>query len=73
MTGLKAAGRFLEAPKRAFTTRTKMIVGYRGQGQVASEGRKRIERLNAKGFWEGVVMPKIQIVIKGVLLASSAS
>ena len=57
--GLKAAGTLLEAPETgAFSVGSKYQHGtYRGDEQVASEGRRRVKMQNEKGFWEGGVTP----------------
>ena len=73
--GLQAFGRFVQAPETGSRNGRSMLeektnVGYRGHGQVASEGRKRcvnmLNMLNEKGFWEGGVIPNTYSDVRSI-------
>ena len=45
----------------------KINEGYRGHGQVASEGRKTcVNMLNEKGFWEGGAIPNTYSDVRSI-------
>ena len=55
--GLKAVGTFLEAPETGTVGSRYQYGTYRGHKQLASEGKRRVNMLYEKRFWEGGVMP----------------